>query len=167
MYITKLIPTTTNDLDFVLAAELDPQNAKFVYHWTREEHLEALTNPDYLHYIIWDNARQKRCGYVILADINNPSHSIDLRRIVVTHKGHNIGRQTLYQIQKIAFTKLGAHRLWLDVFIDNERAYKLYQKVGFRIEGQLRDSYLRSGKYISQYIMAMLDTEYNNEKPTN
>lgn len=38
------------------------------------------------------------------------------------------------------------------------------QKTGFRLEGQLIDSYLRNGQYISQYILSMLDSEYEKAR---
>lgn len=164
MVATILRPTKPDDLDFVLAAESDPENSRFVYLWDRKQHIYALTHPIYRHYIIYDPLKNERLGYVILDDVTNPSHSINLRRIVVTKKGHKIGQNTLYQIQKIAFIELKAHRLWLDVFVDNDYAYNLYLKTGFRCEGLLVDSYLRENQYVSQYIMAILSSEFNHEK---
>lgn len=99
-------------------------------------------------------------GYVILDDVLNTSHTINLRRIVITQKGQGIGKIVLELIKELAFKELNAHRLWLDVFTDNEKAYQMYLKSGFKQEGLLRESYLRKGQYTSQYIMSILKTEW-------
>lgn len=152
--------TTAADLGFVLAAERHPDNCNFVYQWSHEEHLAALINANLAHYVIEDVSSQELMGYVILDEVQNSSHSINLRRLVVTVKNRGIGRLALEVIKKIAFEELNAHRLWLDVFDDNLNAYRLYRKVGFIQEGLLRESYLRNGKYASQYLMAILSSEY-------
>lgn len=152
--------TTTLDLEFVLAAERHPDNCNFVYQWSYDEHLIALNNANLAHYVIENISSQELLGYVILDEVQNSSNSINLRRLVVTVKNRGIGRLALEAIKKIAFEELSAHRLWLDVFSDNLNAYQLYQKVGFIQEGLLRESYLRNGSYASQYLMAILSSEY-------
>lgn len=150
--------TRLSDLEFVRDAESHSENRDFVYQWTYAEHESALHDPNLEHYIILYN--QVPSGYVILDDVLNPSHSINLRRLVVVKKGLGIGKKSLDLIKSIVFGSLNANRLWLDVFCDNIHAYQLYQKSGFREEGLLRDSYLRNGIYVSQYIMAILKNEY-------
>ena len=154
--------TTAADLDFVSAAESHPDNSNYVYQWSPAEHLAALSDPNLAHYVIEDSHTHELLGYIILDEVQNSSHSINLRRLVVTVKNRGIGRLALEAIKKIAFEELAANRLWLDVFSDNLRAYQLYQKVGFIQEGLLRESYLRNCVYASQYIMAILSTEYFN-----
>lgn len=155
-----LSKTQSNELDFVINAERHPDNCNYVYQWSHAEHLQALSNPGQAHYIIKLADSGEMVGYVILDEVQNTSHSINLRRLVVTKKGLGIGAKALKAIQQIAFTQLNAHRLWLDVFTDNQMAYQLYKKVGFVEEGKLRESYLRNGTYASQYIMAILKSEY-------
>ena len=41
--------TCEDDLDFVLNAELDPENRPFIGSWTREEHQQALIDPEFAH----------------------------------------------------------------------------------------------------------------------
>ncbi len=150
--------TTLSDLEFVRNAESHPENCDFVYQWSYAEHEAALHNSNLAHYIILYN--EVPSGYIILDDLINPSHSINLRRLVVVKKGFGIGKICLELIKEIVFCQLDAHRLWLDVFCDNFYAYQLYQKSGFRQEGVLQESYLRNGVYVSQFIMAILKDEY-------
>lgn len=154
-----LRPTQISDLECVLEAEQHPDNCNYVYQWSLEQHKSALTDTNQRHYII-SNDDVKFLGYIILDQVEDSSKSINFRRFVVTQKGQGIGKLALEAIKKIAFTELNAHRLWLDVFTDNLKAYELYKKAGFREEGKLIDSYLRNGEYASQYIMAILSHEY-------
>ena len=81
-------------------------------------------------------------------------------RIVVEVPGQGLGREVLQATLKFSFDKLGAHRLWLDVFTDNERAQRAYRAVGFRDEGILRDSIRQGGRYRSLVIMSLLEPEF-------
>ncbi len=47
-------------------------------------------------------------------------------------------------------------RLDLQVYIDNARGIKLYEKMGFVIEGRLRNSIIRNGKYVDDYHMGLI-----------
>lgn len=152
--------TTISDLDDVLCAESHQDNCNYVYQWSLDEHKASLYDMNILHYVVYDD-NQEFCGYVILDNVKDSSGSVNLRRIVITKKNMGIGRIVLQKIQEIAFKELKIHRLWLDVFVDNNVACELYKKVGFRVEGTLIDSYLRGNSYISQHIMAKLHSEYN------
>jgi RimJ/RimL family protein N-acetyltransferase len=48
------------------------------------------------------------------------------------------------------------HRLELTVMAHNERAIRLYKKMGFEIEGTKKHSLLISGSYVDEYHMAKL-----------
>jgi RimJ/RimL family protein N-acetyltransferase len=152
--------TAISDLELVIQAERHIDNCNYVYQWSLEQHQAALTNPNQRHYIIINKDNSEFCGYIILDSVQDSSGSINFRRFVVTKKGHGIGRIALGLIKHIAFNELNAHRLWLDVFTDNIRAYELYKKVGFRTEGTLIESYLRNGEYVSQHVMAILMHEF-------
>ena len=52
--------------------------------------------------------------------------------------------------------------MFLEVYDTNRRAIKLYQKLGFRKEGVLKEHTYKEGKYIDLIIMAMLKREYEN-----
>ncbi len=157
IYIRKTEP---KDIPFVITAERHPENSPYVYQWSDEEHLLALTSSNLKHYVIADKTTEALAGYVILDDVLNTSHSINLRRIVITQKGQGIGKIVLELIKEVVFKELNAHRLWLDVFTDNKKAYQIYSKSGFKEEGLLRESYLRNGEYASQHIMSILKTEW-------
>lgn len=125
-------PTTEADLDYVMGLEAAPENASFVTQWTREEHLESLSNPDERHLIVLEDGR--RVGFVILADLTLPSRVRQILRIVIEAKGRGIGRATLREAARICFEEHDAARVWLDVREENARARHLYASEGYAFE---------------------------------
>jgi ribosomal protein S18 acetylase RimI-like enzyme len=124
-------PTTRDDLEYVLA--LERAHVPNVTLWTRDEHLSTLTDPDCLHLVIEHDGA--RAGYVILADLTLASRVRQLLRIVVEPKGLGLGRATLRECARRAFTEHGARRLWLDVKVGNTRARALYESEGYVLDG--------------------------------
>lgn len=50
----------------------------------------------------------------------------------------------------------GLTRIELTVRVDNEKAISLYKKLGFEIEGQLKNAMFINGKYFDNYIMGLI-----------
>src|SRR5262245_52277548 len=134
-----LRPTRPEDLDFVLDAERDPENARFILPWTREQHARTLADPDVAHHIIEFGSPRDRVGFVLLLGLTSPHGSLEFRRIVVTAKGRGLGRAAVRAVKHFAFEEHKAHRLWLDVMQFNSRARYLYASEGFVEEGVLRE----------------------------
>jgi len=153
------------DLPAIVAAESAPENAAWVMQWPAERHLEAIADPDILHFVVQKtagsgNAESTISGYGIMAGLESPHNAIELRRLVIIDKGQGLGRQTLRSIKTLVFEKLGAHRLWLDLFDTNQRARELYKSEGFSEEGLLRDHVYRNGVYHSFIVMSILTQEH-------
>ncbi|MFT9497949.1 GNAT family N-acetyltransferase [Anaerosolibacter sp.] len=152
--------TVESDLDYVLEAEQGPENSPYVAQWSRTQHQEAMKDSDILHLVIEDRMEKRAVGYIIIAGLESTHRSMELKRIVVTDKGKDYGREALQLVKKLTFEKYKVHRLWLDVREHNHRAQKLYLSEGFIKEGLLRECVLYKGKYESIWIMSMLEEEY-------
>ncbi len=152
--------TQEKDLNYVLSAENHEANKPYILQWTKAQHLNALSNKDIMHLLIRDIKAHEPVGYLIMSGIEDPNKSIELKRIAITDKGKGYGREALHLIKKIAFHKLNAHRLWLDVRDHNHRAQNLYQSEGFIKEGLLRECVFLEDHYESIFIMSILKREY-------
>ncbi|WP_374687738.1 GNAT family N-acetyltransferase [Promineifilum sp.] len=71
-------------------------------------------------------------------------------------QGRGVGTALMAACIDLADNWLNLHRLELDVYVDNERAIRLYTKFGFEIEGTMRDYAWRDGRYVDTYFMARL-----------
>jgi RimJ/RimL family protein N-acetyltransferase len=155
-------PSTPDDLAFVLAAERAPDNAPFVLQWTREQHATAMSDPSNAHWIVEQAGRP--AGYLILMDLFGPHENLQLRRLVVLHKGRGIGRAAVRLVKAAAFERFGAHRLWLDVMEHNHRAQALYASEGFVVEGTLRECLRLGDRFVSLHVMSILNRERARER---
>jgi diamine N-acetyltransferase len=151
----QLIPATAADLPFILALERKPEFRDFVGAWEPAVHQAALADPDMRYLIL-----APRAGFVILRGLASEHRSIEVKRLIVDEPGRGTGRQALEAVLALAFGDVGAHRVWLDTFVDNARARHLYGSLGFREEGVLREAWCRDGVYKSLVLMSMLDREY-------
>jgi RimJ/RimL family protein N-acetyltransferase len=149
-----------SDIEWIVSQEQRPEFASFIHRWSYEEHGRNLDDPDKLYWIATDELGQPT-AFVILAGLLSEARSIELARMVVTRPGIGMGKPLLKQVIHRVFTELGANRFWLDVFDDNTRARHIYKTLGFREEGILRESELKSdGQIGSLVIMSILAREY-------
>jgi len=154
-----LRPTEPDDLDFVLAAERDPEAAPNITPRPRERHLESFDHPNEGHLVVLEDGEP--VGYALLEGFAQRHGSIEIRTLVITRRGQGVGRRALGLLLDHAFDDHGAHRVWLDVLSRNQRARRTYATVGFTHEGEMREAWLREdGSYDSLLVLSMLDREW-------
>jgi RimJ/RimL family protein N-acetyltransferase len=71
---------------------------------------------------------------------------------------HNVGLGTAILTKLIELAKKERlHRIGLSVIADSKLAVHLYQKLGFKIEGVMKDAYLgEDGKYHDEIVMGLI-----------
>ncbi len=74
----------------------------------------------------------------------------------VSGVGKILGRLVI----RLAFDILDLHTLKLEVMEDNERAIKLYTKLGFKEEGKLKEFVNRDGKWIDVIVMGIINPKH-------
>ncbi len=156
-------PTNTIDFPTIMKWENDPENKDFVFQYSAEEHQKVIESNDQLHLKVIDN-QGIMIGFIILRGLINPHLSVELKRIIINEKNKNYGKMTLRLLQKLVFEKLKKHRLWLDVFTDNPRAYHVYKSVGFVDEGTKRECIKYGKKFRSLIIMSILQLDFKRFK---
>lgn len=72
------------------------------------------------------------------------------------YQGRGIGRRLMHALLDIADNYLGLARTELEVVGDNTRAIRLYESLGFEVEGAKRGGYFRQGRLIDLVIMGRL-----------
>src|SRR6266542_2073634 len=88
-HVLKLSKTEEGDLDYVLGAEHSEENRLFVIPWSREKHLQALSDPDLAHLIV---QAETKSGYVLLAGLPLVSLEHGSRRRARPEKGPRSGK---------------------------------------------------------------------------
>jgi len=75
-------------------------------------------------------------------------------------RGHGYGTDALDALVDFGFGELRLERIWLDVFTDNARAMRSYEKAGFVLEGTQRRAFYRRGAYRDAHRMSLLRAEW-------
>lgn len=151
---------TGADIPAIIKLERNPIACQFVGQWSEDRHRSTLAGSDARYYVSESEAGEVE-AYVILRGLKEDSRGIEIKRVVVGTPERGLGRRILTEIIRIAFTELGAHRLFLDVFEDNARARHLYESLGFKYEGVMRESAQRDGRWFNLHLMSILESEYN------
>ncbi len=101
-------------------------------------------------------------GEVVLNDIDYDNRSCGFR-IAIFNKDLcclGIGYKATLEVLRVAFEELKLHRVELEVFDYNQRAKRMYEKAGFKVEGLKRDGIFIENEYKDIYIMSILEDEY-------
>lgn len=71
------------------------------------------------------------------------------------------GEPLLRAVLARVFGPLKGHRIGFDVTVDNARALRLYEKLGFQREGHIRECWKRpQGDWVDCYLMGLLAREW-------
>jgi RimJ/RimL family protein N-acetyltransferase len=79
-------------------------------------------------------------------------------------RGRGVGSAALRLSLAEAFERLSLNKVWLTVHIYNTRAVRLYLKVGFTMEGVLREEFCLDGRLIPAFYMGILRAEFDRLK---
>jgi len=93
-------------------------------------------------------------------DYRNRDASFGIIMGVPSEQGKGHGTEATRLIVRHAFETLNLNRVWLQVYEDNLRGIRAYEKAGFRKEGVLRQDVFRAGRYWDTIVMAILREEW-------
>lgn len=106
-------------------------------------------------------------GEIVLNDLDEDVRSANLRlQLLPNYRGRGYGREAIAEVLRFAFEGVdgepgpGLHRVSLDVLSINPRAQALYESLGFRPEGRLRDIYRDGDTWADAIVMSILEDEY-------
>lgn len=147
----------------------DPEVTQFlamrypVSHQTEREFLESHSQPGYTNASFSivkkdDGALIGGCG---LEGVSAENRSATLG-IAIGDKScwdGGYGTDAMRVLCRFGFEHMNLHRIELDVYARNDRARRVYEKVGFRVEGCRRDAHFKYGKYVDGYVMGLLEGE--------
>ena len=77
-----------------------------------------------------------------------------------TARGNGVGRAAVYLALRHGFDTMKLHKVWLIVHEQNLAAIRTYMKLGFELDGILRDEFLINGQRMAALRMGMLKTRF-------
>lgn len=80
--------------------------------------------------------------------------------LVPAFRGRGYAQRVYAWLLEYLFAHLNMHMVYLEVLESNVRARRLYERLGFRVEGALREKVFRHGRYEDSILMSLLASEY-------
>jgi RimJ/RimL family protein N-acetyltransferase len=104
-------------------------------------------------------------GEISLDQVDEHVRSANLRlRMMPDYRGRGYGREAIGEVLRFAFSDAdgapGLHRVSLSVMSINPRARALYDSLGFREEGRLRDAFRDGDGWADAVVMSILEDEF-------
>ena len=139
------IPTTARPLNLQqitqLLSDWNDGDTFFVFAVRRNHKLIGLVNLDGLD---WANGHVE-VG-IALTDYNA--------------RGQGLAGEALSVLFDYCFLELGLHRVWARIIDGNEPSLHLFNSLGFRQEGALREHVRRTGSFRDMIIVGLLASEW-------
>lgn len=108
-----------------------------------------------------ENEEQQLLGWIFLKNIEHEHGRAGIGVLLSPeHRGKGYGKMALEQMIHLGFRQLRLHKIYLTTRSLNERAVNLYEKIGFVIEGRLRQHAFVNGVYYDTIFMGLLSEEW-------
>ena len=164
----ELVKPVESDMNLLLEWRNDPSHRKY-YREYRETNIDDqlswfrnVSNDDSWHHsVIRKKGEKKLIGVVFLNHIH-PVYRTGEFGITMAdpeYRGKGLGKDALLTLLDYGFNELNLNRIWCEVYSNNS-SIKLYEKIGFKIEGVLRQHIFKEGKFLDSIMMGMLKSEF-------
>ncbi|MCC3376599.1 ribosomal protein S18-alanine N-acetyltransferase [Cohnella sp. REN36] len=148
---TEFRAMTLDDIPAIVAIEQEA----FTAPWTAEAFRNELVQNLFAKYMVMEQAGEV-LGYGGMWLIVDEAHVTNIA-VREAYRGRGLGERLLREMMKTAHF-LGARRMTLEVRVTNERAQRLYRKLGFSPSG-LRPGYYSDNQEDALIMWADLDPD--------
>ena len=128
---------TPADIPAIMAIERTPGFEDYVGRWSEEQHAAEMAKDSVRYFVLRDGGAIS--AFAIFQHIGEPDRRVHLKRIVASEAGQGAGSRLLSSALDWLYIETETNRIDLDLFVENERARHAYEKLGFIVEGRLRD----------------------------
>jgi RimJ/RimL family protein N-acetyltransferase len=164
-----LRPYRLSDAEAILRGASDPvarrltgTHATFTLEQTQNYVARYETAEDRVGFIIAHPATLEPLGEIVLLGIDEDNRNAGLRIAIFNQEDFSkgYGSEAIRLVVNHGFKELNLHRISLEVFDFNPRAIHVYEKVGFKREGVMRDALFYDGEYHNTIMMGILESEW-------
>ncbi|MCI1696293.1 spermidine N1-acetyltransferase [Aneurinibacillus aneurinilyticus] len=162
----RLRPLEREDLKFVHELNND---ANIMSYWFEEPYEAFVELQDLYDKHIHDQGERRfivekndeMLGLVELVEIDYIHRRAEFQIIIdPKYQGHGYAVIATRLAMDYAFSVLNMHKLYLVVDKKNEKAIHIYKKVGFSVEGELKDEFFIDGSYHNAIRMCIFQQQY-------
>lgn len=113
-----------------------------------------------------DKSENKAIGMIYLTDIDWKNRSVGTGIKLSSKAPRNQGyaSDAVTALFGYTFDELQMHRIAFKIIETNVPSIKLYERVGAKREGVLRQSVYKNGRYVDQYCYAVLKSDFDEKR---
>ena len=149
------------ELNRMIVGQFKPLNYEDAVKWV---HGCMQDSPHFKFWAVCTNDDEKRIvGWVSLSQIDMDNRSACHHGIVIGDKEYRDGTamfETMLFSMEYAFDILHLNRLYGSCLSDHKTSPHMLNALGFTLEGTLRESVFKNGRYHDELFYAMLKSEY-------
>ncbi len=123
--------------DFPLIRAIAQQHALFITD-EDETALAGYVNDPHSRLFIFETEADPQAGFALFCELDSRARAVELRRLALRKSDGGLGTAFVAFLTGYAFDTLNAARVWLDTGVDNLRAQRVYESVGYVLEGKMR-----------------------------
>ncbi|MGO1308795.1 MAG: GNAT family N-acetyltransferase [Kluyvera intermedia] len=165
---------TESDWPFFLALQQRPQVMRYVADNRSEHEIRETFNsrllpwePGAAHWLCLVVRDKQNIPLGVTGYIHREADCAEVGFLFAPQaQGKGYGTESLRAVCDYAFSQGGVRRLTATVTVGNIASRHTLEKMGFKLEGELRESYLLSGKWHNDWLFGLLSHEYDNS-PTS
>jgi len=171
---------------YLRAFEVD--DYKLINKWRKDEEIQSLLGgrkyyvssereKKWVEEKIFNNANQiylaiclknnhKMIGYISVRNFDWVNRKVELHGLIIDKKYRSMKNSldAYYLILDHVFNQLGMHRIYGYYMKENEKAILLGKMMGFKIEGTMRETIYKNGKFHDFIIASLLKNEFKELK---
>ncbi|WP_153011801.1 GNAT family N-acetyltransferase [Serinicoccus chungangensis] len=174
--LVQLRPVTARDVGRLHALMRDPEVGRLTgsVHddaeagrdpWTvvqlQEVYARWARDTDRLVWTVVERSTGQVAGEAVLLDHDPGNASIGFRIWLGGSRDRGLGTEATRLAVGHAFEVLGLHRVELEVYAFNPRARRVYEKVGFVLEGTKREALRYADGWVDCHVMGILAREWS------
>jgi len=104
-------------------------------------------------------------GSIGYSSLDRKNQTVEYGNLLIREafRGKGLAKEASKVLLDYLFTEVNVHRVYLEVFADNDNAVVLYEKLGFKREGVLRQAVFSRGEFRDVLIMGLLREDWKHE----
>ncbi len=146
-----------NDLE---ALNANGRVIPFTVEAQRERIAGLSGKPDLCDFTVYDRSDQVPIGWSALSHIDHRNGTADFGILLGERRNQGLGTEATRLTVDWGFVVLGLHNIMLGVAAWNDRAIRVYTKVGFREVGRRRGAGVTMGRRYDAVFMDLLASEF-------
>jgi diamine N-acetyltransferase len=143
------------------------RSRKYMEQWLQKVSIWSPWRDGHLFLAIEEKVTKEFLGVARIEDLKLPHNrgEVGISIYDPEKRGKGYGTDAMLVLLGVGFEILGLNSIYLDTMEDNERSIQIYEKIGFKSVGLLRETEYIDGAHEGLLIMDILRKEFIEKYP--